>query len=128
MFKILVDGRTHGSNSYDTKCVTVGSAKNADVKLPSTAAEHIKIYPMDKGFKGCFKVTVHAREGMEQWTKTFGEWHIKQWKPDPPNWLDVNCDTLNLLTIAGDKPPGWVLVHDDDLLVVAGRQIKLVNC
>ena len=128
MFNILVDGRTHSGYDDNKKCVTVGSAENADVCLPSAAAEHIKIYPMDKGFKGCFKVTVHARDGMTQYTKYFGEWHIKQWKPDLPNWLEVNCDTLNLLTNYGRKPPGWVLVHDDDSLVVGGREIKLINC
>ncbi len=128
MFNILVDGRTHSGYDDDTKCVTVGNAENADVCLPSAAAEHIKIYPLHGSFTGCFKVTVHARDGMKQWTKTFGAWHLKQWKPNPPKWLEVTCDTLNLLTNYGRKPPGWVLVHDEHSLIVGGREIKLINC
>jgi hypothetical protein len=128
MFKILVDGRTHGSYSNDTKCVTVGSAENADVCLPSAAAEHIKIYPLHGSFGGCFKVTVHARDGMTHYTKKFGEWHIVQWKPNPPYWLAGNCDTQNILRIHGHEKPGWVLVDGEDSLVVGGREIKVINC
>ena len=129
MFKILVDGRTHGSYNKATVCVTVGSAADADVKLPSAAAEHIKIYPLDGSYGGCFEVTVHAPDGMTQHTKHWtGRKQTIQWTADPPNWLvptDIGV-VKNSMFIKGPKP-GCVLVHGGDKMTIRGHEIQVIN-
>ena len=127
MFKILVDGRTHGSYNKDTVCVTVGSAAGADVCLPSAAAEHIKIYPLKDSFGGCYKATVHALDGMTQHTKHWtGRSQTIHWTLDPPYWLAGACATENSVYLHGEKP-GWVLVYGGDTLTIRGRNIKVIN-
>jgi hypothetical protein len=127
MFKILVDGRTHGSYTDDTVCVTVGSAADADVKLPSADAEHIKIYPLHGSYGGCFKVTVHAPDGMTQHTKHWtGRRQTIRWTPNPPYWLTGVCATENSLFLHGEKP-GWVLVYGGDTLTIKDRNIQVIN-
>jgi hypothetical protein len=128
MFKIIVDNIEKGVYSDNCGAVTVGSAADADVCLPSAAAEHIKIYPLHGSFGGCFKVTVHARDGMTHYTKKCGKWHIVQWKPNPPYWLAANCETQNLLTIHGREKPGWVLVDSGDSLLIGDHKIQVINC
>jgi len=137
MFKILVDGVEHGSYTNDTVCVTVGSAADAHVRLPSAAAEHIKIYPLHDSYGGGFKVTVHARDGMTQHTKTwYGQKQTVQWTTDPPNWLvpkdkDINhftgLESNKLMFIHGHEKPGWVLVHGGDSMTIRDRKIQVIN-
>ena len=134
MFKILVDGRTHGSYTNATVCVTVGSAADADVRLASAAAEHLKIYPLHDSYGGCFKVTVHARDGMTQHTKEWwGARKTVQWTTDPPGWLvgtDINAFGLpgrNPVFIHGQERPGWVLVYGGDSMTIRGHEIQLIN-
>ena len=130
MFKILVDGRTHGSYTNATVCVTVGSAADADVRLASAAAEHITIYPLKDGLRGCFKVTVHARDGMTHHTKHWtGRRQTVQWTTDPPYWL-VGTDIgqgNDPFFLKGPGPPGWVLLHGGDSMTVKGHEIKVIN-
>jgi hypothetical protein len=128
MFKILVNGVEHGRYTDTCGCVTVGSAENADVYLPSAATEHIKIYPLHGSYGGCFKVTVHARDGMTHHTKEWGGvWKTVQWTPDPPYWLKATS-RMNLVTFHGDKPPGWVLVHGGDEMIIGKHKIEVINC
>ena len=123
MFKILVDGRMHGSYTNATVCVTVGSA-----------AEHIKIYPLKDSYGGCFKVTVHAADGMTQHTSTWmGRKQTVKWTTDPSGWLvstDINFlgrEDNNPVFIHGHERPGWVLVHGGDSMTVKGHEIQVIN-
>ncbi len=143
MFKILVDGVEHSSYTNKTVCVTVGSAADANVRLPLAAAEHIKIYPLHDSYGGCFKVTVHARDGMTQETKELRKTKdgratmtkTVQWKPDPPNWLQAT--SLNIfgnetksagaVFIHGHEKPGWVLVYGGDSMTIRDREIQVIN-
>ena len=130
MFEILLDGRTHGCYTQATACVTVGSAADADVKLPSAAAEHIKIYPLDGGYGGCFKVTVHAPDGMTHHTKHWtGREQTIEWTPsrDPPYWLDGTTRGNDNFFLKGPGPPGWVLVYGGDSMTVSGHVIQVIN-
>ena len=109
MFIIKVDGVEHSRYSGACGCVTVGSAADAQVRLPSAAAEHLKIYPLDGSFGGCFKVTVHARDGMTQHTKEWwGKPKTVQWTTDIPK-------------------SGWVLVYGGDSMTVRDHTIQVIN-
>ena len=134
MFKIMVDGIEHSRHSPTCKVVTVGSAADAQVRLPSAAAEHLKIYPLDDSFGGCFKVTLHARDGMTQHTKHWtGRRQTVEWTPDPPNWLvgtDINLlvrEDKKTVFIHGHERPGWVLVFGGDVMTIRGRNIQVIN-
>jgi len=133
MFKILVDGVEHvehGSYTDDTVCITVGSAADAVVKLSSAAAEHIKIYPLHDSLGGCFKVTVHAHDGMTQHTKHWtGRHQTIQWTPDPvyPYWLAGACATDNILTLITGGDMHGVLMYGGDTLTIRDRKIQVIN-
>jgi hypothetical protein len=58
MFKILVDGVERGRYTDTCGCVNVGSAADAQVRLPWAAAQSLKIYPMHAGDYGDFRVTI----------------------------------------------------------------------
>ena len=128
MFKIMVDGVEHSCYSGACGCVTVGSAADAQVRLPSAAAEHLKIYPMHGSYGGCFKVTLHARDGMTQHTKHWtGKKQTVKWTTDPPGWLVPDCDTENIITVHGLERPGWVLVYGGDSMTVRDHTIQVIN-
>ena len=132
MFKIMVDGKEH--TRYDDACVrvNVGSAAAAQVRLPSAAPEHLKIYPLDGSHKDCFKVTVHAPEGMTHKFRTIaGERQTVQWTPDHGNWLVADLDWCPVrggqtVCIHGERP-GWVMVHPGDSMIVMGHEIQVIN-
>lgn len=102
MFKIMVDGIENSRHSPTCAAVTVGSAADAQVRLPSAAAEHLKIYPLHGSYGGCFKVTVHAADGMTHKCRTIsGEMQTVQWTTDHGDWL-VGTD-INRWGGIGDK-------------------------
>jgi hypothetical protein len=136
MFKIMVDGKEH--TRYDDACVRVdvGSAADAQVRLPSAAPEHLTIYPLKDSYGGsyggCFKVTLHAPDGMTHKTFNFRKQTV-QWTTDPPGWLvgtDINSlgrEGNNPVFIRGHEPPGWVLVYGGDSMTVRGHVIQVIN-
>ena len=134
MFKIMVDGKEHSRYADTCGCVNVGSAADAQVRLQSAAEEHLKIYPMHGSYGGCFKVTVHAADGMTQHTKEWwGARKTVQWTTDPLGWLvGTDIDTFGLpgrnpVFIHGQERPGWVLVHGGDSMTVKGHEIQVIN-
>ena len=134
MFKIMVDGVEHSCYSGACGCVTVGSAADAQVRLPSAAAEHLKIYPLDSSYGGGFKVTLHARDGMTLHTKEWtGQKKTVQGTTDPPGWLvgtDINFwggKNYSPVFIRGHEPPGWVLVYGGDSMTVRDHTIQVIN-
>ena len=134
MFKIMVDGIEHSRHSPTCAVVTVGSAADAQVRLHSAAAEHLKIYPLHDSYGGCFKVTVHAREGMTHKFRTIaGERQTVQWTTDHGDWLvgtDINRGGGmgdKKVFLHGHERPGWVLVHGGDSMTVMGHEIQVIN-
>ena len=130
MFKIMVDGKEH--TRYDDACVrvNVGSAADAQVRLPSAAPEHLKIYPLHDSYGGCFKVTVHAPEGMTHHTKHWtGRKQTVQWTPDLVG-TDINrwggFGNKNVF-LHGHERPGWVLVHGGDFMTIKAHTIQVIN-
>ena len=89
MFKIMVDGIEHSRYSDACVRVNVGSAADAQVRLPWAAEEHLKICPMHTGDYGDFRVTIHDPEGMtHKTTEWWGKRKTVQWYPDP-RWVRV---------------------------------------
>ena len=128
MFKIIVDNIERGCYSDNCGAVTVGSAADAQVRLPSAAAEHLKIYPLDASFGGCFKVTLHARDGMTHHTKHWtGKRQTVKWTTDPPGWLVPDCDIENIITVHGLERPGWVLLYEGDSMTVRDHVIQVIR-
>ena len=132
MFMIMVDGIENSRHSPTCAAVTVGSAANAQVRLPSAAPEHLKIYPLNGSHGDCFKVTVHAREGMTHKSRTCeGETQTVQWTPDHGNWLVADLYWCRVrggqkVCIHGERP-GWVMVHGGDSMIVMGHEIQVIN-
>ena len=132
MFKIMVDGIEHSRHSPTCAVVTVGSAADAQVRLHSAAAEHLKIYPLHGSYGGCFKVTLHAPDGMTHETSNFRRQTV-QWTTDPPGCLvgtNINCwggKDYSPVFIKGHEPPGWVLVYGGDSMTVSGHVIQVIN-
>ena len=104
MFMIKVDGVEHSRYSSTCAAVTVGSAADAQVRLPSAAAEHLKIYPMH--YRD-FLVSIHDPAGMTHTTTTwFGETKTEQRFPDR-TWK--------------------VHVRDGDPMVIRGHEIRAMK-
>jgi hypothetical protein len=72
MFKILVDGVEDSRYAQTFRgCINVGSAADAQVRLPWAAPLSLEIRPMTGADQGDFAVTVHEPEGITHHTR---EW------------------------------------------------------
>ena len=105
MFIIEVEGIENSRHSPTCGPITVGSAANAQVRLPSAAEEHLKIYPMH--YRD-FLVSIHDPAGMTHTTTTwFGETKTEQ-RYAVPTWK--------------------VYVRDGDPMVIRGHEIRAMKC
>jgi hypothetical protein len=146
MFKILVDGMFCRSYPQTFRgCITVGSAADAHVRLDRDAPLCLQIRPLTGGDEGDFAVTVHDPAGMTHntWSSSGIRPHrqyVHYKKSDPRGWLGgwLDWTTTNayglktdaLVTIWGDKPPGWVRLRGGDAqesMTFCGHKIEVIT-
>ncbi len=110
MFKILVDGIEHSRYAQTFRgCITVGSAADAQVRLPWAAPLSLQIRPLTDGDGGDFAVTVHDPEGM---THNTAEWWGKR------------------ITVQHYPDPLWVRVRGGDSnesMIIRGHVIQVIT-
>ena len=87
--------------------VNVGSAADAQVRLPWAAPEHMKIYPLHGSHGGNFTVSIHDPAGMtHKTTEWWGKPKTVQHYPDPP-WK--------------------VYMYGRDSMTIRGHVIQVIN-